>query len=642
MLGVFFLFGGDMLLRVVIALFFAPFFIALGLYTGIAYSYDPYEFLSEPYVRRLPTRVLDARGGELFRFEQDKQLPIGYHKIPKHVVHAFLTAEDHNFFNHCGISFRGILRSFIQNIRHGKIMQGASTITQQLVRLTYLTHERTYFRKIKEILLAFYLEHKLTKEQIFERYINSIYFGRGIYGIEAASQRFWGISSSELSLAQAATLAAVPKSARFYSPLNAPEQAVKRRNAILKVMTSPGVVTFKECKAATLEPLNLISSALQNPIRLYLYEWIRLWLERQWGREHLYSAGLTVKTTIDPELQQRAELLFKAHVKQLRTTLDSKINGGVLSLDVMTGKIRASVGGYDFNESQYNRSFSAVRQMGSIFKPLVYSVGLERGEGMDKVYLDEPLSLTLPNGEIWQPRNVSRRFDGSMTLLRALNRSNNIITIKLLLELGYDPVIERARLCGLSRNLVKYPAFALGIAEATLQEATAYFNVFANNGVYVEPHLIEWVKNAEGVALFNHHFKSHQAIPEITSAQMAHALGNNLRNLSREYKAHQWPDAECFGKTGSTNGATSMWFVGSTPELTTAIFMGRDDNKVLPQSALAISSAFPLWRLLMKDYRHTRKFFYRPPGLEEKFINPKTGKSDSSDKASILIKSVSR
>lgn len=630
-----------MILRLVTAFFFAPFLLILGLYIGVAYSYDPQEFLSEPYVRSLPTRVLDARGGELFRFEQDKHAPISYNKLPKHVVHAFLTAEDHNFFYHHGISVRGIIRSFVQNIRHRRIVQGASTITQQLVRLSYLSHERTYFRKIKEILLAFYIERKLSKEQIFERYINSIYFGRGIYGIEAAAKRFWGISASQLSLAQAATLAAVPKSARFYSPLNAPAQALKRRNAILRVMPAPGVVTGSECAAASKEPLGLSASAQQNPIRLYLHEWIRLWLERQWGRDQLYSAGLTVKTTIDPDLQQRAENLFKEHVKELRGSLDEKLDGGLMSLDVMTGKIRASVGGYSFTDSQYNRSFMAVRQMGSIFKLLVYSVALEQGEEMDHIYIDEPISMKLPNGTVWEPRNVSRRFDGPMTLVRALNRSNNIITVKLLQKVGYQPVIDRAHLCGLSRNLVEYPALALGIAEATVQEAAGFFNVFANNGVYVEPYLIEWVKNEAGVSLYKHHFHSHKVMSEEVNAKMVHALGNNLRTLSKEYKTHQWLDAECFGKTGSTNGATSMWYAGCTPELTTVIFMGRDDAKALPPSALAISSVFPLWRLLMKDHHHARKFFYRPAGLREKVIDLKTGREVSQEKSystgSILV-----
>ena len=540
-----------------------------------------------------PSVILDEYGVILASFERDKRQPVQFSQLSRHLVNAFVAAEDHQFFKHTGVSYRGIIRSIAVNVYHRKIVQGASTITQQLVRLLCLSHERKWWRKIRELFLAFQLERQMSKEQIFELYVNNIYFGRGIYGVEAACRRFWSKSVADITADEAATLAAVAKSARFYSPLNAPASAQQRRNIILRSMYELGMLSESDWQVAKNKPLVLVEPLLNNGIKQYLVEWIRQWAEQLWGREALYTHGLTIKTTIDSAIQEKAEEAFKKRVAQLRAKHGDTLNGGMVSLEVGTGKIRACIGGYDFKESQYNRAFKAVRQLGSSFKPIVYTAGLLNGYSFDSLWVDEPIEVVLGGGKRWKPKNWTNRFDGSMTLIKALTFSNNIITVKLLAQLGYDKVIDLARRCGFSRKLKPYPSLALGIAEGTVEENSAAFAIFAQQGVYVKPYLIEWVKDQQKTKLWQAKSEMHKVWDVMTNAQMVRGLQQRIHLVQRT--SPHGLDCQAIGKTGSTNGASTVWFVASTPELATAVYVGYDNNKKIGEDVFASQLAFPIW-----------------------------------------------
>lgn len=578
-----------------------------------------------------PSVLLDDHGNEFFRFEQDKREPISFKKIPKHLIEAFVAAEDHDFFNHFGISVKGIIRSSLINLYRRKLVQGASTITQQLARLLFLSPERTWYRKIRELIVAFQLEQQLTKSQILELYLNNIYFGRGIYGVEAASRRFWGKTVAELTLEQAATLAAVAKSARFYSPLNAPLSAKQRRNVILRSMNKLGIIKEQECICAQGKELGLIEQFSGNPIRFYLYEWIRQWAENSFGKDVVYGGGLKIRTTINMSAQDAAEKSFVEVVAPMREKIGNNFNGGLIACDVSTGQIKAMIGGFDFKQSQYNRAFQSYRQMGSSFKPILYSYALNCGIEMRNTFVDEPITIDLPNNQTWSPRNWNRKFEGEMTLIRALAGSNNIVSIKLLMKVGIDSVCSWAKRFGIHKNLLPYPSLALGIAESTVEENAAAFNVFANNGRYIKPTIIESVQDVHGKKIWRSQFESRQVLSVTRCCQMVNALSYRMKQYHRNNKKN-WINAQTIGKSGSTNGAASVWFVGSTPSLTTAVYLGFDDNKPLGGDVFASKTAFPIWLNFNRIVDHPIKNFYQDPKLHEVQINSITGKYiDDSD-----------
>lgn len=560
--------------------------------------------------------VLDDQDQVLFRFELDRRTYTTINDIPQVLIRAFVAAEDHDFFTHQGLSMRGIIRSLFVNLYHRRVVQGASTITQQVARLLFLTHERTWWRKIQEVLLALQLERLYTKQQILELYLNNMYFGRGIYGVEAACQRFWAKSVKEVNLEEAAALAAVAKSAKFYSPLNAPHSAKKRRNVVLDSMCKLGFISPEAFIAAKAKPLQVVEGRQGNPVRLYIQEWIRTWAEQRWGKDALYTRGLVIKTTINQQAQRAAEEAFVSVVSPMQRKLGPSLNGGLLTIESSSGAIKASVGGLNFYQSQFNRSFQAYRQIGSSFKPILYALALASGFDLDEVFYDEPVNFIMPNGAKWAPKNWSNDFQGPMTLLRALTYSNNIISIKLLLQLGAERVAQVARQFGYVQGIVAYPSLALGTVEATVAENVAAFNVFANHGVYVQPFLIEWAKDYTGKKIWQHTIAKQQLIDRVVCSKMIRALQVRME-IAKKQSKEGWFEAESIGKTGSTNGAVTTWFVGSTPDFTTAVYVGRDDGKPMGSHVFASKTAYPIWLGLHRELPCRQKRFY----LDQRLVN---------------------
>ncbi|MCL4378330.1 MAG: transglycosylase domain-containing protein [Actinobacteria bacterium] len=423
-------------------------FFAGAVFFVINYGTVDFSQLTISTQKGKPSIILDDEGKEWTRFQLDKREPISLDQMPTHLIHAFLAAEDWQFFSHGGLSFRGIVRSLLVNIYHGRFVQGASTITQQLVKLLFFDSQKTFRRKIKEQIYSLLIEYQCTKEQILQTYLNNIYFGCGIYGVEAAAQRFWGISAKEISIDQAALLAGIVRSPGNYCPLLCPLSAQRRRNIILNSMRKLNFIDEQQYKDAVLAQADIIEVEEQEVaphfLAPHLKEMIRLELEDVIGKKDLYTGGYTVQTTINKSLQLQAQQLFKNNVATLRSQFNMPFDGALISIDHNNGEIKALVGGYDFHSSKFNRALQAKRQLGSIIKPLIYAVAVKKGMNFAQTEIDEPLAIN-DNGKIWSPNNHDMQFHGSMTLAQALAQSNNIISIKVLLKIGAQEVISIAK-----------------------------------------------------------------------------------------------------------------------------------------------------------------------------------------------------
>ncbi|MFH1831491.1 MAG: PBP1A family penicillin-binding protein [bacterium] len=613
-------------LFLIISLFFCTIF---GLFFYLLESNSVDVSALQRQVKKKPTIVLDDQGNEFARFELDKQDPLFFDQIPPIIINAFLAAEDRGFFSHYGLSLRGVLRSALVNIIKFRKVQGASTITQQVTRSLFLNHDRTWKRKIQEMFLAVQLERQMSKEQILELYLNNVYFGRGTYGIQAACKRFWNKTVTDISIDEAAVLGAVAKSARYYSPLNNLAAAKKRRNIVLGCMHSCNFITEEELKESIKKPLKVQNYISGDPIKLYIQESVRTWAEEKWGRLALYNKGLKIKITINQEMQAHAQEAFATAVNGMRKLYKAPINGGMVVVQASTGAIKSLIGGLDFHASQYNRAFQAYRQLGSSFKPLLYALAVKSGFDMDDVFMDEPTDFVQKNGDIWSPHNWHHRFEGRMTLLRALTMSNNIISVKLLIELGAGRVIDWARKFGINRGLIPVQSLALGVMHATPKENVAAFNTFANNGVYVEPFLIEWVKDQWGRKLWVYEPVTRQLIDSKVNSKMVKALTYRMELARHNYE--HWLDCESIGKSGTNSDATTTWFVGATPEYSAAVYVGRDDNKSMGANVYASSTAFPIWFNFFRNIKSKKKNFYFDPELEETSINWWTGRETSDE-----------
>lgn len=571
-----------------------------------------------------PTIVLDDEGNEWARFQLDRREPIPLTQIPHNAINAFLAAEDRQFFHHHGISWRGIVRSTLINLRHGRVVQGASTITQQLVKLIFLSNERTLVRKIKEQFMALVLEFQYSKEQIIEAYLNTIYCGAGIYGIQAAAQRFWGINAQELSLAQCALIAGLVRSPENYCPTNGKanngERCLRRRNLVLSLMRDQHFITQKEYETAVAEPLNVRHEKIDTSAP-HARELVRQTVEAIVGREQLYAGGLVIKTTINTSLQKNAARLFKQRVVPLRTK--APVDGACITIDTRTRAIKALVGGFNFAESQFNRATQARRQMGSIFKPLVYAAAMQQGVSLTETALDEPLNHI----QNWNPRNVNRTFEGAMTLARALITSNNIIAITTFLRVGADAVIDLARRCHLPGPFVPYPSLALGCTDCSLLEATAMYATWAEQGVYEQPYVVEWIKDRWGKKLWKHQPAPEQALPPELCSKMVQALHHVPAHLTQRLESPWLSDlgVESMGKTGTTNESRNCWFIGATPSYVTGIYLGCDDNRPLGGIVSSTRTCAPLWCAINRTIAHPVTTFSIAPRLQKIAVDPRSG-----------------
>lgn len=586
----------------------------------------------ERYSAVQPTLVLDDQGQEWARFHLDRREPIKLTQMPSHLINAFLAAEDRTFFNHAGISFKGIIRSIAVNLYRRRKVQGASTITQQLVRLLFFNPQKTFSRKLKEQLLAVVVEQQFTKEQILQAYLNHVYFGCGIYGVEAASQRFWGKKTAELSVAQAALLAGIVRSPGLYCPLIVPDNAQKRRNLILYLMHSTGAIDTQTFVQARAEPLML--KPAEKQLAPHLKETLRIFLEEELGKDLVYTGGLIIQTTINKKMQYEAEQSFYIHCSKLKNEIAAEVDGALISIDTHTGEIKALVGGYNYGASKFNRALQARRQMGSVFKPLIYATAVEKGLSFASTDIDEPYELNF-GGQPWKPKNFYDDFRGKMTLAQALSQSCNIIAIKTLLNVGIEQVIELAKKCRIQGPFYPYPSLALGCIDTNLKEVVGMFNIFANDGVYVEPHYIAYVKDSWGKKIYKSALLKERVLPATTCGQVTKALSLGMER-ARNRGEQPWIETAAIGKTGTTNDSRTCWFAGATPSVCTALYIGCDDNRSMGEQVFPVKTAFPIWLSYNRALPSGKPTFTYDPSLQEVTINAHTGKACSKKKADAI------
>ena len=464
--------------------------------------------------------------------------------------------------------------------------------------------------------------NNVTKDQILEIYLNHIYFGCGIYGIKAATQRFWHKDVEQLTIDEAAILAGIIRSPKKYCPLEQPENAYLRRNIVLKCMREANYITQEEYATHTDKPVQLAPHDTTD-CAPHVREMVRQTLEDLVGKHTLYTGGLIIQTTLNKAMQTAAAQTFARHVETIRHAVIEDADGALLTIDTATAGIKALVGGYQ-KTSQFNRALQARRQMGSIFKPLVYAAALEAGAQFTDVKIDQPIACMV-NNTLWEPQNANKRFSGPMTLAYALTRSNNSIPIQLILELGTEKIISYAKACNLSGPLYPYPSLALGCVDSSPYEAAGMFNIFANHGVYVQPYLISWVKDQLGNKIWKHTPQTKPVIDTQISSQITKALTTGRKHWEKMVNM-SWPACETIGKTGTTNDARSCWVVGSTPSYTTAIYIGRDDGKAMGTDVYSVRTVLPLWVDFNKTIKQPRRDFRYDPRLTEVVVHQRTGK----------------
>jgi penicillin-binding protein 1A len=558
----------------------------------------------------LTTRIYDVKGkiiGELFTERRDYVELSG---VPQIIKKAFLASEDERFYSHPGIDIRGIARALWQDIISLDIVEGASTITQQLSRSRFLTPKQVLDRKIKEIFLALMLEKKYTKDQIFEAYLNQIYLGHGVYGIKAAAKTYFGKELQDLNLAEVAMLVGVARSPGNFSPYVNFQAAQRQQRRVLQRMRALRFITEEEYQKAISTPI-VLSGLESNPsFAPHFIDYVLKELGKNFDERTIFSGGLKVYTTLDADLQKFANQCLQ----------ESEYEGAILCIDPQNGYIKAMVGGRNYQASKFNRAVQAYRQPGSTFKPFIYAASMDSGFTPSSVLVDEPLAF--PNG--WKPQNYEKKFRGAITLREALEGSVNIIGIKLLQETGIDKVISYARKMGIRSPLRRDLSLALGTSEVTLLELTTAYCAFANKGMVPEPIAILRVEDTRGRVLYENRPSLQRALSPDTAYIMARLLQGVIERGTARRADIGRPAG---GKTGTTEDFIDAWFIGFTPDLVCGIYLGNDDRTPLgPQKTGGIIAA-PLFAKIMKEAHRDIPVhdFSRPDGIIELEVCLKSG-----------------
>ncbi|MGH9774171.1 MAG: penicillin-binding protein 1A [Candidatus Acidiferrales bacterium] len=674
--------------------------IAVGAGTGLLFVYVsdlPEIHALEDYRPDVVTELYGDDGQSIGGFALQRRILLTYEQIPRVLKDAIFSTEDQHFEEHWGVDFPRVVEAAWRNLTHRRITEGASTLTMQLAGGLFLNRsDRSFRRKIQETLLAIQIERHYTKAQILTMYCNQIYLGSGNYGMEAASEYYFSKPVGQVTLPEAAMLAAIIRGPA-YSPTLHPQRALARRNLVLSLMAHDGKITPQQAEAASREPLGLHIATQKNDLAPYFVEEIRQYLERTYGTEAVHERGLRVYTTLNAAMQHEADQavrdglhtydrrhgwrgnlpnVLREHLGKIETfdsddwhgpiEKGSYVTGLVISADAIsavvkigpyraivdsastawtgrhspnqilspgdlaqfsikeisgntarvqleqepkpqaalvaidnaTGEIKAMVGGYSFEDSKFNRATQALRQTGSSFKVYVYTTAMEQGASPFDTLVDEPVTYT-SGGQAYAPKNYDDRFEGRITLRRALADSRNVPAVKLLSQVGIQNVIDLARKFGITSPLPPYLPLALGAADLTLLEHASAFTVFPDDGIHIEPHMIRRVTSYDGAVLEEAHPQVTDVIPPDVARTMVAMLeevvqfgtGVRAKELGR-------PSA---GKTGTTNDFTDAWYIGFTPQITAGVWVGNDDKRIsLGKKETGAQAALPIWLEFMK------------------------------------------
>jgi len=579
---------------------------AAGIIIGSAYW-----MLSElPQIKSLETykpmetsHVYSAEGALLAELYLERRTFIPHYRIPEHVKKAFVSIEDIRFYKHHGVDFAGIMRALYHDVKAGSIVQGGSTITQQLAKMLFLKPDRSIKRKIREAVISMQIEKRYTKDEILGLYLNQAYFGTRAYGIEAASQTYFGKSANELNIAEAALLAAMPKAPSLYSPFKNPEKAMERRKKVLKEMLRNKFITEAQFKEAGSIPLPLTPN-FRKYSAPYFVEAVRQELESKYGDE-LYTSGYKIYTTLNLGLQNAAEEAVKKGLSAIVKRSGAGVEAALLAIDIKTGHVKAMAGGSDFWKNQFNRATHALRQPGSAFKPFVYAAAVEKGMTSEEKIDDSPIFLKGSKpGELWSPKNYDGNYYGSVTLKTAFALSLNAAAVRLSDKIGIKTVIEMAERLGIKSELHPYSSLAIGASDVTLIEMVSAYSAFAS-GKRVKPVLYEKIVGRDGRIVEETKQSAEDLLSEKTVEEMKILLravieegtAQSAKELTRGSQGRERP---VYGKTGTTNNYTDAWFIGFDDTLAVGVWVGRDNHKPIGKKEAGSKAALPIWIEFMK------------------------------------------
>ncbi|MBQ2858851.1 MAG: PBP1A family penicillin-binding protein, partial [Alphaproteobacteria bacterium] len=592
------------ILRILLNVFFWMFVAGIASLAALILIYGndlpDYKKLAT-YAPPVATRLYASDGSLLQEYAEERRVFIDYADMPPMLVNAFIAAEDQNFWTHPGIDVQGIVRALANNamraMGHDTTLSGASTITQQVAKNFFLTSERTISRKIKEAILALRLERSFSKQHILTLYMNQIFLGARAYGVGSAALMYFNKPVSELSLAECAFLASLPK-----APNNR-TRAVERRNYVLRRMVEEGFITQSAADAAAAEELNINSgfTAQMEEDFQYFAEDVRRQLLGTIGRETLYNQGLYIKTTIVPELQRAAAAALNKELDAYNAGRDEKLQGAIIAMNPHTGRIVAMTGGRSFRESSFNRATQAYRQIGSTIKPFVYLAALERGYTPQTMILDAPIVGWRENDTLWKPENYDKKFLGDVPLRLSLETSRNVPTVRLVEQIGVKNAIDAAQRFGV------YPpdmpninlSMALGSGETTLEKLVLGYSAFVNGGRAIKPKLVDYIEDRYGRLIDG----TQTAIVEWSDDLLPPESVDNAEPLSDPQSLYQMvsilqgavergtgkqarvPGHTIAGKTGTSNDVKDVWFIGFSKNLIAGVYLGFDTPKPLGRGA---------------------------------------------------------
>lgn len=572
---------------------------------------------------RQSTRILSADGVVLDELALERRTPVDIDSLPAYVPQAFIAIEDKRFYRHPGYDVWGYLRAVKNLITQRRIAGGGSTITLQLARHMFIEElgfDQSFRRKLKELHVAMDLERVYTKDQILQAYINQVNYDQGWYGIESASQNYFGKSATELNPAEAATLAGVINLPAYYNPLKHPERSRNRRNLILELMAEQGYLPEGELAHWQAQPVpERRADPEGGEIAPYFVEWVRSILDDRFGAD-LYSKGYRVYTTLDVGMQRRAREALErgwqrveqvpgyAHpvygevpdsTREATPGAMPYLQGALIALDPATGDVKAMIGGRDFSHSKFNRATQARRQPGSVFKPFVYTAAIASEIPASRVMLDAPINLDMPDGSRWSPRNYTNDFRGEMTLRNALRASINVIAVKLGLEVGLETVAQYARRMGISTEIPRVPSLPIGVPDVLPIDVAEAYTAFANLGEKVEPRPVLRVEDADGKVVWSMEVERERVLDE----KVAYIMVDMLRDVVdagsgrsiRDYRGNVPDTLAIGGKTGTTNEGSDVWFAGFTPDLLAVVWLGFDMRTPILPNAAGGAYAAPVW-----------------------------------------------
>ena len=584
----------------------------------------------------LPTEIYSADGERIKVLGE--RYPVNIEDISPYFLKAIIAVEDSRFYSHNGIDHRALIRALIANFRTKKIVQGGSTITQQLSKNLFFSFERNWIRKIKELLVAFQLEVTFGKEQILEAYSNQIYFGSGAYGVEEASQTYFKSRARDLTLLQAAMLAGLPNSPNNANPFVHYEKAIKRADYILKRMVSENLISKSEREDALNSKIDLATPKIESNPNLYFVDEVLAKLEKNYGKEFVHFGGLKIFTTLDTRYQYFALKGAQNHLEALKGKIkkeskSEKLQVALVAIENKSGAVKALLGGRNYSHSQFNRAVSNNRLPGSSFKPFVYLTAMESlGFSPATVVNDEPFKIEIPGAKVWEPQNFDEEYAGNIVLKKALLKSINIVSAKLMQQVGPDKVIRTARKFGIKSPLGRHFSLALGTSGVSPLEIASAYSVIANLGIHNEPYLIQQIEDFQGNRLYEHFYQGVQQygpdtlypLLDMMRGVVERGTGKIVRRMGFQHPAA--------GKTGTTNGFKDAWFNGFTKDISTSVWVGFDNNDSMKTKSgkglTGASAAAPIWVHFMQKALEgkTKVKFPVPANIKIATVDVKTGK----------------